>query len=92
MCVYPCTKLCEVSSIILMSFGQEVTVDKLSSLVDRQEQYSRRNCILIHSVKKNQNEDTDKVVVNKIKSKMDLESSSGYIYRKQRIGVLSKGK
>ena len=23
---------------------------------------------------------------------MDLESSSGYIYRKQRIGVLSKGK
>ena len=92
MCVYPCTKLCEVSSIILMSFGQEVTVDKLSSLVDRQEQYSRRNFILIHSVKKNQNEDTDKVVVNKIKSKMDLESSSGYIYRKQRIGVLSKGK
>ena len=92
MRVYPCTKLCEVSSIILMSFGQEVTVDKLSSLVDRQEQYSRRNCILIHSVKKNQNEDTDKVVVNKIKSTMDLESSSGYIYRKQRIGVLSKGK
>ena len=50
-----------------MSFGQEVTVDKLSSLVDRQEQYSRRNCILVYSVKKNQNEDTDKVVVNKIK-------------------------
>ena len=75
-----------------MSFGQEVTIDKLSSLVDRQEQYSRRNCILIHSVKKNQNEDTDKVVVNKIKSKIDLESFPGYIYRTQRIGVLSKGK
>ena len=26
-------------------------VDKHSSLVDRQEQYSRRNCILIHGVK-----------------------------------------
>ena len=28
-------------------------VDKLSSLVDRQEQYSRRNCIFIHGVKEN---------------------------------------
>ena len=29
--------------------------DKLSSLVDRQEQYYRRNCILIHSVIESQN-------------------------------------
>ena len=34
--------------------------------VDKQEQYSRRNCILIHGVKENQNKDTDEVVINKI--------------------------
>ena len=55
--------------------GLTEKVDKLSSLGDRQEQYSRRNCILKHGVKENQNEGTDEVVVNKIKSEMDLETS-----------------
>ena len=59
---------------------------------DRQEQYSRRNCILIHGVKENQNEDSDKVVVNKLESEMDLEISPGDIDRIHRIGVPSKGK
>ena len=49
-----------------------VKIDKLSSVVDTQEQYSRRNCILIHGVKENQNEDTDEIVTNKIKSEIDL--------------------
>ena len=38
--------------------GLTEKVDKLSSLVDRQEQYSRRNCILIHDVNKNLSEGT----------------------------------
>ena len=67
-------------------------VDKMSSLVDRQEQYSRRYCILIHDVKENQNEGTDEVVVNKLKSEMDLEISPGDIDRTYRIGVPSIGK
>ena len=67
-------------------------VDKLSSLVDRQEQYSRRNCILIHGVKENQNEDNDEVVVNKIKSGRDLDISPGDIDRTHTIGIPSKGK
>ena len=67
-------------------------VNKLSSLVDRQEQYSRRNCILIHGVKENQNEDTDEVVVNKVKSEMDLEISPADIDRTHRIGLPSKSK
>ena len=65
---------------------------KLSSLADRQEQYSMRNCILIHAVKENQNKDTDEVVINKIKSEMDLEISPGDIDLTHRIGVPSKGK
>ena len=67
-------------------------VDKLSSLVNRQEQYSKRNCILIYGLKENQNQDTDEVVVNKIKSEMDLEISPGDIDRTQSISVLNKGK
>ena len=67
-------------------------VDKLSSLVDRQEQYSSRNCILIHGVKENQNEDTDEVVINKIKIEMDLDISPRDIDCTHRIGVLTKGK
>ena len=67
-------------------------VDKLSSLVNRQEHYSKRNCILIYGLKENQNQDTDEVVVNKIKSEMDLEISLGDIDRTQRISVLNKGK
>ena len=47
-------------------YGLTEKVDKLSSLVDRQEQYSRRNCIFIHGVQENQNEGTD---LNRIKSK-----------------------
>ena len=38
----------------------------LKKEVDRQEQYSRRNCLLVHGVKEEQNEDTDKVVIKLI--------------------------
>ena len=47
-----------INSLEEKVLGLTEKVDKLSSLVDRQEQYSRRNCILIHGVKKNQNQGT----------------------------------
>ena len=56
-----------ISSLEEKDLGLTEKVDKLSSLVDRQEQYSRRNCILIHGLKENQNEDTDEVITNKKK-------------------------
>ena len=37
-------------------------IDDLNRVIDRQEQYSRRNCILLHGVKESENEDTDTVV------------------------------
>ena len=67
-------------------------VDKLSFLVDRQEQYFRINCILMHGVKENPTKDIDEVVVNKIKSEVELEISPRDIDRTYRIGVPSKGK
>ena len=81
-----------INSLEEKVLGLTEKVDKLSSLVDRQEQYSRRNCILIHGVKENQNEDTNEVVINKIKSAMDLDISPGDIDRTHRIGVPTKGK
>ena len=48
---------------------QTEKVNKLPSLVDRQEQYCRGNCILVNGIKQNQNEDIDGAVVNKIKVK-----------------------
>ena len=68
-----------INSLEEKVLGLTEKVDKLSSLVDRQEQYSRRNCILIHDVKENRNEDTNEVVINKIESEMDLDISPGDI-------------
>ena len=76
-----------INSLEEKVLGLTEKVDKLSSLIDKQEQYSRRNCILIHGVKKNQNEDTDEVVVNKLKSEMNIEIFSGNIDRTHRIGL-----
>ena len=81
-----------INSLEQKVLGMTEKVNKLSSLVERQEQYSMRNCILIHGVKENQNEDTDEVVVNKLKSEMNLEISPGDIDRTHRIGVPSNGK
>ena len=46
---------------------------KLSLLVKREKQCSKRSCILIHGVKENQKEDADEIVANKIKSQVNLE-------------------
>ena len=54
-----------INSLEEKVLGLTEKVDKLSFLVDRQELYSRRNCIFIYGVKENQNEDTDEVVINK---------------------------
>ena len=81
-----------ITSLEVKNLELTEKVDKLSFLVDRQKQYSRIICILIYGVKKNPNEDTDEVVVNNIKSEMDLEISPGDIDRTYRIGVPSKGK
>ena len=64
----------------------------LSPLVNRQEQCSRINGILIHGVKKNQNEHTDEVVLKKMKMEIDLEVSQGDIYCTHRIGVWGRVK
>ena len=39
-------------------------VETMDRSLDRHEQYSRKNCLLIHGVKENEKEDTDEVVMS----------------------------
>ena len=38
-------------------------IEKLEQIVDRQEQYSRRNCLLLHGIAKNEGENADDSVL-----------------------------
>ena len=44
-------------------------IDKLENLVDRQEQYSRRNCLLVHGIAETNKENTDTLVLKTINEK-----------------------
>ena len=47
-------------------------IDELENVADRQEQYSRRNCLLIHGIAETQDENTDQIVMNLVKDKLVL--------------------
>ena len=57
------------------------TIESLKSCLDRQEQYSRRNCLLIHGLPELKNENTDELIIDTIKGKMGEEIIKDEIYR-----------
>ena len=80
-----------------MELRTQVTelTDKVSNLsvqVDEQEQYSRRNCLLIHGVEENQNEDTDTFSINIINEHLGLDIQPSDIDRTHRIGNKNKAR
>ena len=52
--------------------------------VDRQEQYSTRNCLLIHGIKEERNENTDDIVVRFIQDDLQEEINFGDLDRTHR--------
>ena len=48
-------------------------IEKLEKLQDQQEQYSRRNCLLVHGIAEQKEEITDEVIINTLNGKLDLE-------------------
>ena len=46
------------------------TIESLKGCLDRQEQYSKRNCLLIYGLPESKNKNTDELVIDKIKEKM----------------------
>ena len=45
----------------------------LTSGVDELEQYSRRNCLLLHDVQENENENIDDIVLKTMSEELDIE-------------------
>ena len=62
------------------------TIESLKGCLDRQEQYSRRNCLLIHGLPESKNENTDELVIDTIKEKMGEEIEKNEIDRSHRLG------
>ena len=63
----------------------------LEESIDQQEQYSHRNCLLIHGVEENSNEDTDKLALN-INNDLEIDLTETAIDRTHRIGDPKKKK
>ena len=61
-------------------------LNEVDDMLDKQEQYSRRNCLLIHGVREIANENTDNLVISTIKENMDAELVEEDIDRTHRIG------
>ena len=59
--------------------------------LDCHEQYSRRNCLLIHGVKEKEKEDTDKVVIEFFEKEMEEKLSANDIDRSHRLGKKQTG-
>lgn len=62
------------------------TVDVLSKQLDRQEQYSRRNCLLIHNIPENKDENTDDTVIKIIGEKVGEPVCLEDLDRTHRLG------
>ena len=50
-------------------------IDLLEKKFDDSEQYSRRNCLLVHGVEEKEQENTDNIVLNVMKEHLDIELS-----------------
>ena len=68
-----------------VSFLKE-RIDLLEKKSDDSEQYSRRNCLLVHGVEEQEQENTDNFVLNVIKEHLDIELSVKDFDRSRRIG------
>ena len=73
----------EVSSL-------KVEVKNLEKKADDQEQYSRRKCLLIHGLTETKTEDTEKMVLDVINNKINIEMSQISIGRSHRLGKWSE--
>ena len=59
---------------------------ELENKIDRQEQYSRQNCILIHGIAENKEENTDQQAIDFINENLDIKRDEIDIDRFHRIG------
>ena len=65
---------------------------KIEAQVDQLAQYSRRSCLLFHGIKEEKGEDTDSIIINTVKEKMNIEILPNDLDRSHRSGNLKKKK
>ena len=61
-------------------------IEELEKKIDREEQYSRPNCISIHGIAENKEENTDQQAIDFINDKLDVKIDKMDIDRSHRIG------
>ena len=61
-------------------------IEKLERIVDRQDQYSRRNCLLLHSIAQGRRGNTDGLVLETLYERMHVVLDFSDIDRTYRIG------
>ena len=57
-----------------------------SNTEDTQQQYSRKNCLLLHDLEETKGEDTDNIVLEVLNNYMDLNILKTTLDRSHRIG------
>ena len=63
----------------------------LENKLDHQEQYSRKNCILIHDITETQNKNTDDISLRTINEHLELELTEKELDRTHRISNQKSG-
>ena len=76
----------EIAELKITINSLNVRLDKADRTLDCQEQYPRRNCLLIYGIDEENQENTDEVVINVLKKEMDEEITHLDIDRSHRLG------
>ena len=66
-------------------------LENLEVKLEKQEQYSLRNCLLIHDISENKDKDTDDLVIKALKTHMNIDRKVEQIDWINRIGNFKKG-
>ena len=65
--------------------------ENLEKEIDKHEQYSRRNYLLVHGIVETDDEVMDDLVIETISTKMNIEISPADLDRMQRVGKKKPG-
>ena len=66
-------------------------VENVEKEIVKHEQYSRRNCLLVHGIVEADDEVTEDIVIETISMKMNIEISPADLHRTHRIGKKKAG-
>ena len=76
----------EIKNLKADVMNLRIQINEQNHTLDKHEQYSRRNCLLLHGVAENNNESTDDDIMKTIREKMGEEIRHIDIDRTHRIG------